>query len=182
MADTPISFHIAQAIGITASAFLSGATIALSFYTVPSLLLAPTPLLLRQWRAIYNRGKVTGPPIGMLSGLSYAYLAYQTYYNSPTSLLSTSASGGSNIGGLYVIATLLAFSNGPFTLAFMAGTNSKLLQQCEEMEGLDVGEEVEVKSKRESARQLMDWWAKLNLLRGFGPLVAALLGVWASSR
>ncbi|KAI9721374.1 MAG: hypothetical protein M1835_004007, partial [Candelina submexicana] len=157
MADTPTIFHVAQVIGITASAFLSGSTIALSYYAVPSFLLAPTPLLLRQWRAMYDRGKVTGPPLSILGGLSYAYLAYHTHYNNfKNPLLLTGHASDTSVARLYVAAALLSLSVAPFTAIFMLGTNAKLTGMCEEMEGLGIGEEVQEKGKRESARALAE--------------------------
>lgn len=139
---------------------------------VPSLLLAPTPLLLRQWRHMYDRGKVVGPPTSLVAAFSYGYLAYKQY-NTP---LSTNHPRGE----LYAIAALLTVCVAPYTLLFMLGTNGKLQDACEEMQGFAVGEEVEAKGKRESARQLLDWWGVLNAGRASMSLVAAVLGSWAS--
>ena len=50
------------------------------------------------------------------------------------------------------------------------------------MKGLDVSEKAtEVGlAKGESAKELIDWWATLNVGRGLFPLVGAVLGLWAT--
>ncbi len=119
--------------------------------------------------------------MSILAGLSYAYLAYHKYYNNTLPLSSTRTIGSGGSGWeLYATAAVLTMSIAPYTFAFMLGTNAQLYEQCEQMEGFAIGEEVEVKGKRENARQLLDWWGVLNAGRGIGPLFGALVGVWAS--
>ncbi|KAI9712989.1 MAG: hypothetical protein M1812_006737 [Candelaria pacifica] len=172
MADNLSVIRIAQAVGITSNAFLAGNLMTMSFYAVPTLLLAPTPLLLRQWRKMWNLGKRSNPPIAALGLLSNAYLAYKQY-NAP---LSTNHPRGE----MFAIAAFLSAWIVLYTPAFMLSTNGKLLEAAEDMEGFAVGEEVEAKEKKESTRQLVDKWGMLNLGRGAGPLVGALVGLWAS--
>ncbi|KAI9759499.1 MAG: hypothetical protein M1835_000359 [Candelina submexicana] len=172
MAENFTPIRVAQTVGITANAFLAGNLMTMSFYAVPTLLLAPTPLLLRQWRKMWNLGKRSNPPIAAIGLLSNAYLAYKQY-NAP---LSTNHPRGE----MYAIAAFLSAWLVLYTPAFMSTTNGQLLEAAEDMEGFDVGEEVEAQGKKESARQLIDKWGVLNLGRSAGPLVGALVGLWAS--
>lgn len=145
----------------------------ISYGTVPSLLLAPTPLLVRQWRTTFLLGKSVAPPIAIASSASYAYLAMMLY-NAPLSVNHPR-------GELYALAALLTVSIVPYTLFVMKDVNAKLMARAEEA-SLDVKNEVtEIgMPKGESAKELLDWWAVLNLGRGVFPLLGAVLGAWAS--
>lgn len=146
----------------------------ISYGTVPALLLAPTPLLVRQWRTMYLRGKSIAPPISVVSLASSGYLAMKLY-NAPLSVHHPR-------GELYALAALMTVSIVPYTLLVMSDVNAKLMAKAEEMESLDAKDEVtEIgMPKGESAKELVDWWAVLNLGRGVFPLLGAVLGAWAS--
>lgn len=146
----------------------------ISYGTIPSLLLAPTPLLVRQWRTMYLRGWSVAPPIAVVSSASYGYLAMKLY-NAPLSVNHPR-------GELYALAALLTGSVMPYTLFVMKDVNAKLMAKAEETERLDAKDEVtEIKTpKGESAKELVDWWAVLNLGRAVFPLLGAVLGAWAS--
>jgi hypothetical protein len=55
----------------------SGAIGSISWQSVPALLDAPAPLLARQWKKIFDQGKVAAPPMAVLSSAIFGYLAYR---------------------------------------------------------------------------------------------------------
>ncbi|KAK0509279.1 hypothetical protein JMJ35_008650 [Cladonia borealis] len=171
MAPMPTAIRVAQTVGITASAFASGSILSLSYASVPSFLLAPSPILVRQWHSAYESGKIINPSISALSALSYAFLSYRLYgtLNHPKA-------------EMYALSALLTVAIVPYTAIGMQPTNKKLKKKLEEMKGLDIGEKAtEIGlAKGESAKELLDWWATLNFGRGIFPLVGAILGMWAT--
>lgn len=194
MTPLPAAIRVAQTVGITASAFcsggqhsseagrgslpsrialteLAGSILALSFFSVPTWLIAPSPLLVRQWQACFNRGKIINPAIAIVSIISYAYLSYRLY----GTLNHLKAE-------IYGLSALSTFGIWPYTIFGMMPTNRKLFKKHDEMKGLDIGEKAtEVGlAKGESAKELVDRWGMLNLGRGLFPLVGAVLGLWAT--
>ena len=109
-----------------------------------------------------------------MSSLSFSYLAYQLY-NVPVTLNHPA-------GELYALASIATLSIVPFTLLVMNNVNGKLNAAAEESKGLKITEQLsEVKVARgESTKELVDWWATLNFVRGFFPLTGAALGFWAT--
>ncbi|SLM35291.1 Protein of unknown function DUF1772 [Lasallia pustulata] len=175
MADvSPTSIELAQVVGIAGSAFLSGGISFISYGVVPSLLLAPAPLLARQWRGMYLRGISVAPPFAVVSFAAYSYLAVKLY-DAPLSVNHPK-------GELYALAALMTISVMPYTLLAMKNVNAKLMAKAKDMESLEVKEEVTEVGlpKGESAKDLVRWWGILNFGRGVLPLVGALLGAWAS--
>lgn len=105
---TPNGILIAQAVGITTSFFLLGtftiptlSTIEVdyeaipsywidshigqnttfSFSSVPSLMLAPAPLAARQWKQVFDQGKIVGPGLAVVGTIATGYLAYACTLN-----------------------------------------------------------------------------------------------------
>ncbi|TVY22928.1 Noranthrone monooxygenase [Lachnellula hyalina] len=159
MADlqTPLPIRLAQTMGLTTAGLLAGANISFSLIALPRILESPTPLLIQQWKNMFESGKFFMPPIALLSSSMLFYLASQA--RSPKSVLSEDRFWG------YVAAGVLALSIVPYTLLFMNGTNSRLL----------VGEK-EVES---TVRELVRKWGRLNL--GRSVLLVGSLGVGAWS-
>ena len=145
--------------------------LSLSYASVPCFLLAPSPILVRQWDRVFERGKILNPSISALSALSYAFLSYRLYgtLNHPKA-------------EMYALSALFTLAIMPYTVIGMLPTNKKLKKKLEEMKGLDIGEKAtEIGlAKGESAKELLDWWATLNFGRGIFPLVGALLGMWTT--
>ena len=83
---------------------------------------------------------------------------------------------------MYALSALFTLAIVPYTVLAMQPTNKKLGRKLEEMKGLDIGEKAtEIGlAKGESAKELLDWWATLNLGRGLFPLVGSILGLWAT--
>ncbi|TAQ90585.1 hypothetical protein B7494_g1119 [Chlorociboria aeruginascens] len=167
--ETPLPIRLAQATGITASAFAAGVSFTLSFLSIPMMLQAPTPLLLQQWAAMYNRGKKTVPPIGVVAALAYFYLASKLPPSSDKTKFYA-----------YIAAGILGAGLGPFTLLVIKPTNDALFKRLEETSGLSQKDKVvEIGGARKSAHQLVDYWGVLNLGRTFMLAVATGLGVWS---
>lgn len=55
----------------------SGAIGSISWQSVPALLDAPAPLLAKQWKKIFDQGKVVAPPMAAISSAIFGYLAYR---------------------------------------------------------------------------------------------------------
>ena len=150
---------------------LTGSILGISFFAVPTWLVAPNPLPVRQWKVSFDRGKIINPALALVSAISYIYLSYRLYgtLNHPKA----------EMYGLSAMAPLVIF---PYTIFGMMSTNRKLLKKHDEMKGLDVGEKAtEVGlAKGESTKELIDRWGMLNLGRGMFPLVGAVLGLWAT--
>lgn len=109
-----------------------------------------------------------------MSSLSFAYLAYK-FYNVSVTL-------NRPVGELYALASIATLSIVPFTLLVMSNVNGKLNAAAEESKGLKITEQLsEVKDARgESTKELVDWWATLNFVRGVFPLAGAVLGLSAT--
>ncbi|MCJ1257721.1 hypothetical protein MMC24_005547 [Lignoscripta atroalba] len=174
MAQTTISYRAVQTLGITSAAAASGGILAVSYLAIPSLLLAPSTLLVHQWRRIYERGVATAPPLAAMSSLSFAYLAYQ----SQASPLSTDDSRAQ----LYALAALATLCIVPYTLVFMRSVNAKLLAKAGQTSIANLKEDIDEGAvlEGESVKELVDWWAVLNFGRGIFPMVGAVLGLFAS--
>ncbi len=153
------------------SFYCAGSILSLSYASVPCFLLAPSPIVVRQWHSAYENGKIINPSICAFSALSYAFLSYRLYgtLNHPKA-------------ELYALSALFTLAIAPYTAIGMQPTNKKLKKKLEEMKGLDIGEKAtEIGlAKGESAKELLDWWAMLNFGRGIFPLVGAILGMWAT--
>ena len=151
-----------------------GAVLGISYFSVPALLLAPSPLAVRQWKLIYGTGSKTAPPIAMTSALSFACLAYRLRD-------STSREAGP-AAKFYVMATIATSSIIPFTLVIMRNVNGMLHDRAKDAESLSSDEvlsEIEV-AKGESTKQLVDYWGLLNFCRGLLPLTGTVLGFLAA--
>ncbi|KAF2652003.1 hypothetical protein K491DRAFT_695991 [Lophiostoma macrostomum CBS 122681] len=162
----PTSLLVAQAVGITASAYLFGNNACISYGSVPAILMAPAPLAVKQWAKVYDTGHKVGPALAVISALATAYVAY---HQDPTSLPFK----------LNAAATVLVPSIIPFTFAFIVSTNKKLFAKEQSLAATaleDKAAEAGV-SREETVHALIDKWATLNLARallvGAGSVAAA---------
>ena len=200
MANSIPQCSVAQAIGLTTSAFLAGmelpvfcrptslafldgkcmltvgvgAIISVSYLCIPSVQLAPDPLSARQWKALFSKGKGSAPPVAMLTAAVFGYLAYK-FYDVPLSANITR-------GQLYALAVVAAISNIPYTLIVMQDVNGKLLAKCADAEGLNIKEKATQVGlpKGETTTDLLNRWKFYNMIRGLLSLSAAALGMWAT--
>ena len=160
----PIPIRLAQTVGITFSTLLAGSTISMSTFLVPRILESPAPLLLKQWTNFFNTAKKVQPPLAIVAGGSYFYLAYD--------LFSSTTTSGADRGRLlrYAVAGLLSVGIVPYTILFLNQTNNKLLGM----------KDASILVAGESVHQLVDRWGVLNLVRGVMLTVSGALGVWTS--
>ncbi|KAH0538996.1 hypothetical protein FGG08_004445 [Glutinoglossum americanum] len=112
--------RVAQTLGITSSAVLAGSLFSISFSTVPSLLLAPAPLLQQQWEAIYQHGKTVGPRVALFSAVNLLFVAYKRYD-------SGGFGGGEGPWQAYGAAAVITMMIAPYTVVLMRDVNDKLL-------------------------------------------------------
>lgn len=173
--DAPLTIRIAQTIGLTSSAWLAGQIASFSLFTVPRLLESPTPLMLRQWSAMFWAGKSVGMPGGIVTALTYFYLAYATHTSSASSFLSDTTSIR------YAVAGILSVGIVPFTLVFLNSTNVAIFKREEEVSKAErEGKSVQARAGEESAQDLLRRWGTLNLGRAVVMLGSAVLGAWTT--
>lgn len=148
-----------------------GSILAISFFNVPSILLAPSPLLARQWQAMFDRGVIINPSIAVISAISYGVLSYKLY-------------GGLNHpkAEMYALSALFASAMLPYTRLVMWSTNLALFRKYDEMKNLGLEERATEAgvAKGQSTKELVDKWGTLNLVRGMFPLIGAVIGTWTT--
>ncbi|KAB2576869.1 putative peptidase s9 s15 protein [Lasiodiplodia theobromae] len=165
----PVSIRLAQAVGITASAFMCGQSAAASFLLTPSLLEAPAPLLARQWlkaRNIYM--KINLPSVAGSVAL-FGWLASREL---PDSMPRQ----------LYTAAALLYFAKIPYSFLFLHPTDMALQAKAASFattSTVDTAAEVGL-AKEETTHALADKWATINLGRAILGFTGAACAVWAT--
>lgn len=114
-------------------------------------------------------------PACVASSAAFAYLAY----DASRGLLGWSNPAAKLLGG----ASLAAIFAMPYTAVLMPGVNGRLTTLAEKFateETESKGVESDVAGTTE-VHELVRQWGKLNLIRAFFPLVAAVLGAWEIS-
>ncbi|EPE28987.1 hypothetical protein GLAREA_00145 [Glarea lozoyensis ATCC 20868] len=154
----PPAIRTAQAIGLTGSAILAGASLVMSFINVPTFLLAPAPVLVKQWKHNFIAGRAALPLLSVISAGANFYLYSRSAYTLPS----------------YLFAGLTSVGIIPYTVVFMRGVNGRLMGMAE---GVEEGEMGRVGSL-ESVHELVDWWGVLQLGRTGLVCVSAVLNVW----
>lgn len=174
-----------QAASLFAVSAASGAALGLSFFVVPVLLEAPTPLMLHLWERTLLRGRNILAPIALLSSLGFAGLAIQLSRAS-SSLSLPSAHLASRC---YAAAAVLATAVVPYSLLVVMPTNRKLLRRGELARALgpaaaaaaaDDDDAVRPADEPESSKSLVDHWGMLSLGRSALLIASAALGFYAS--
>ncbi|KAL1956732.1 hypothetical protein VTO42DRAFT_6882 [Malbranchea cinnamomea] len=184
--------RVAQAVGITASAFAAGSIFTFSLAMIPALLLpstnspkrtfdsqeqpgTPISHVCTQWRHAYNVGKATMPFISLVAGAAYTYAAH-SFRKLPARDVTTS--------NMYLIAAALSIGIIPYTLVVMQPTNKRLMGRAEQadVEGPTAREKVDIRASKEDT-VVINWlktWRTLNFVRALLPFSASLLGVSAT--
>ncbi|RAK95500.1 DUF1772 domain-containing protein [Aspergillus ibericus CBS 121593] len=171
----PPSFCIAQVIGLSGAAWLSGTIYSLSYISIPTLLTShqehsiPLSTITKQWAILYETGKNRVPPIAVLTASTFLYLAWST--RASTALAAIAPRGSSS---LYTVSAALVLAIMPFTVGVMKGTNDRLKGWAGRgvVEGKNGGEEEEVVG-------LLRRWAVLNGVRALWPLIGGIVGLVA---
>ncbi|KZF24471.1 hypothetical protein L228DRAFT_281540 [Xylona heveae TC161] len=152
--------RVAQAVGLTSSAFLSGFIFSISTITVPAILPNPPSTILKSWSIAYNRGKMIAPSMALTSALANLYVAYKTEDVVP------------------VVAAALAIGIVPWTILVMLKTNKALMEREQRTRTVHATTEVKVEIEEEGVRALTDRWATLNLVRAGLVLSSAAVAAW----
>ncbi|KAF2101397.1 hypothetical protein NA57DRAFT_34024 [Rhizodiscina lignyota] len=164
----PVGIRIAGTVGITAAAFLAGQSASSSYIATPALLQAPAPLLAKQWKTMWLRGRPTGV-LFLAIGAIFGGLAYR---EQPSS----------SAFKLYVTSAALITSAVPYTLALMGPTNKALNEKAESLASAsitDAAAEAGVE-KEQTTHALVDRWAMLNLGRALIAATSAMVALWAN--
>jgi len=159
-----------QAVGLTSSALLGGAILALSYAAIPPLYHAPNSLSAKQWRVIYQKGLMVAPPFAALTSIIYGFLSY------------TFKQASRPNAELYGLAAASVVGVIPYTIFFMSGINDELTARAARAEMSDAKDKVSQVElqKGESTKELLVKWAFHNAVRGVFPFVATALGMWAT--
>jgi len=169
--DIPAVVRAAQLVGVTGTAMLAGASVMTTIWAIPALMEAPAPIAAKQWKRIYDGGKIVVPPASILSGAIFGFLAWRER-------------GASNSGfGLYTAAAILTpAASIAYTLGIMMPTNDKLTEKATSLSSSTAGEGADEAgvAKEDTVNALLDKWATMNLLRGVLIATSAVLGAWAS--
>ncbi|THX18353.1 DUF1772-domain-containing protein [Aureobasidium pullulans] len=162
---------VAKLIGLTSAAWLSdlGNISALSLISVPAVATVKAEsklsngLAVRIWEQNYELGKSQNPLIALTSATSLGFLAWSLRG------LRTVSVVGLRPTPLFAIAALSTFGLMPFTIAFMMGTNNKLLKYAEKAKKDDLSV-----TETEDVDGLLKRWTFLNGVRGLFPLAGAV--------
>ncbi|KAE9400814.1 hypothetical protein BT96DRAFT_636760 [Gymnopus androsaceus JB14] len=171
----PSGIRIALAVGLSGSAWCSGAIMACSYVAGDALLDPSLPASAAAhassiWQSIYTRGYSANPPIVLLTASSFAYAAY--YLPNPLSIQSIH-----NTRSLLTIAGLLTASIIPYTLLTMRSTNGALHAKAAAVkERTKNGAEILLD---DGTVELLQKWNLLNFGRGTLPLLATGVGIYA---
>jgi len=184
MADKPNSVRAAQALAAFVSSVTAGASLSLSFLVIPRLLESPTPLMLLQWKHMFDKRKKTITYLGLAAAPAYAFLS--AHFGGGT--LRGSLLG--RPGRAYAACAALCVGIVPYTVAVIMPTNRRIFALVDRHAA--AASELVLRSdhaallttttaqEEKSAKQLVDWWGVLNLGRAAMLLAASGIGIWVS--
>lgn len=174
----PAPIRLAQTIGITTAGILGGMNLTISLYQIPSLLLAPASLALRQFEQIYTLGKKVGPSLSLVSFGSFIFLAYDSYMRFADTTLVYSPLKDQWKG--YVVAAGLVVGIMPYTVVLMVpGVNKKLLEGAERATRGKKEDGVEEMGVEEVRKTLVKW-ARFNYGRAVLAVSATAVATWTA--
>ncbi|KAH6693821.1 hypothetical protein F5X68DRAFT_199739 [Plectosphaerella plurivora] len=158
-----------------AATSVASLNLSLSLIMTPSLLLLPTPHMLRQWAATYRRLSVASPLSIVACGVSYGALAARL-----------SSVGSATRARLLGAAAALCLGVIPWTRLLMKKQlNEKILALADRAEGAtaavaEAGEGAVFTAQEErSAKWLVDQWGVYNLGRAIPVGIAGAIGTFA---
>ncbi|KAE9377164.1 DUF1772-domain-containing protein [Stipitochalara longipes BDJ] len=176
MSSISTTFRTAQAVGLGGAMWLSGNIEALSLISVPALSKSqkqdsvPAGILARQWKYIYDDGKIQNPSIAVIAGTSFAYLAWSVRSGTALSLVVPK-----NSAQIYSVAALLTYGMIPYTAIFMLSTNQKLMAKADQA----VGAKGAVATDDKEVIELLKNWAVVSGIRGLLPLLGGIVSMAA---
>ncbi|KAK5119503.1 hypothetical protein LTR85_007603 [Meristemomyces frigidus] len=169
----PALVPVAQIVGITSSAFLAGMIASISYIGIPTMALAPTDTIVRQWKTTFNIGKASAPPFAVTCAACFGFLAYSARALPRSRTLPVSPFA------LYTAAALAIPAIVPYTLIVMEpAANRKLMHMAKTAEagpsGTDLG------ASDADVQELLRKWKGMNLVRAAFVGTGAVLGAVAS--
>ncbi|KAK3388789.1 hypothetical protein B0T20DRAFT_85189 [Sordaria brevicollis] len=129
--------HLVQSLSVLLSASASGASLSLSFFLVPRLLESPTPLMLTQWRRVYEQTFSTLNRAGAAAALGYFLLAWRfgVRYTSDVVKGGMHALKLVKRGRMYAAAgALLVLGMAPYGWVVLGGVERRLVARAEAVE------------------------------------------------
>ncbi|KAK2046268.1 hypothetical protein LZ31DRAFT_203040 [Colletotrichum somersetense] len=160
--SNPLRGSIQASTTVFVNTALAGLNLGLSVFVVPRLLESPTPLMLRQWSAMFARASRVFPLPTLACALSYWSMAYRLHY----------AGGDRTTSRLLAAAGALCFAIVPWNRFIMGGVNRELARRAGEASGMGVMAVGLTQEEQEGAKSLVDRWGLYNL----GRIVAVGLG------
>ena len=118
-----ISFTTLQIGTLVQATFLLGMNSAMSFISIPSIVISPSPILaIRQWQVQFSRAQVPATTLSASNLILSVILAY-----------ASSQRGTSNKATLlYATSSFLSFLIFPFTLRYLGPINDALYEKFRE--------------------------------------------------
>jgi len=130
----------------------------------------PAGHLVRQWKYIFDDGKVQNPSLAAIAGASFAYLAWSVRSGTALSLIVPK-----NSFQIYSAAAFLTFGMIPYTMIFMLPTNNKLMAKAEQVAGAKGA----VAADDKEIIELLRKWSFLSGIRSLVPLLGGVVSVAA---
>lgn len=155
--DAPSTLRTAQAVGLTATFFLSGVTFAASHLMIHNLYPLPTAAAATVFADLYRNGARVVIPLALGSAVSWSIAAYM----SPKSRTEHSIAVAGTLGTMV------------FTRVVMMGVNNQL------MEISRMGEEGMKVVRTEDSVELLKRWKGMNLVRSGLAFVSGCAGLVA---
>lgn len=155
---------------------IAGNIYALSVVSVPALSKSqkqdsvPAGYLARQWKYIFEDGKVQNPGVAAIASASFAYLAWSVRSGTALSLIVPK-----NSVRVYSISALLAIGVVPFTMLFMLPTNNRLIAKAEQAAGVKGA----VAADDKEVIELLRKWSVLSGIRSLVPLLGGVISLAA---
>ena len=132
----PPTTIIAQSLSIATSLVAAGGIATLSLFDIPELQSQPASRSLPSIRWLFSRGSHIFPTASGISAAGFAYLAYAALpaRNKAMLQLLRVTTNHWRVNG-YLLAAVLCFSIGPFTVNAMVPTNFRLIEMNEQKGG-----------------------------------------------
>ncbi|RDW64417.1 DUF1772 domain-containing protein [Aspergillus mulundensis] len=183
MSAYPLNYRIAQAVGLSGAAWLSGTVAsqltgniaALSLIAVPALTQSreeksvSQSTVVKLWNKVYDAGKAQNPPVAATTAAAFLYLAWSVRHLHGALLFRPTTD---NRVALYITAATLTVSIVPYTIVTMRPTNNALIQLARSRD-LTTAEETQ-------SNDLLGRWILFNGIRSILPLVGGLVGITAA--
>jgi len=164
-------------LALCGSGILTGGILSISYYAIPAMLLAPSPLAQRQWSEVYDRGRKTMPALALVTSALYWNL----------SRMSSKPAGGAAVvpllwhkPSLYLASAGLTLAMVPYTVVFMWNNIHALDRAAHALEKCKAGELEMLKVGGKTTKQLLDQWGMLNLGRALLTGLGFVVGIWGS--